>query len=155
MGKKSKEVKYTPVLNANLLEGAFVGAMEQVFESINICNQHKSTSMSLEENVRALHEIAKAEMDVVLMVTEDRNAKSMRRKHACFVKRTKTVRQVLEDVDVEDEEDLKVLLKEILNWIQDAHLIMHEDTDPEIRTYLSEKGLSDDLKEAQSVVGVQ
>ena len=63
MGKKSKEVKYTPVLNANLLEGAFVGAMEQVFESINICNQHKSTSMSLEENVRALHEIAKAEMD--------------------------------------------------------------------------------------------
>lgn len=155
MGKKSKEVKYTPVLNATLLEGAFVGAMEQIYESINICNQYKSTSMTLEENVRALHEIAKAEMDTVLMVTEDRHAKSMKSKHACFVRRTRTVRQVLEDVDVEDEEDLKVLLKAVLNWIQDAHLIMHEDTDPKIRSYLSEKGMSDDLKKAQPVVGVQ
>jgi hypothetical protein len=40
-------------------------------------------------------------------------------------------------------------------WIQDAHLILHEDTPSDVREYLATKGAVDDEAETREVVGIQ
>lgn len=156
MPKKKKYDSHRPVLNSYLLEGAFVGCMEQVLQSIECCRSHKVTpEMTLPDHVRALHNISIKEMEDALMLVEDRHEDTLNKKHKCFVRRTRTVRNSLTGLNTTTDKGQADVLRLVLNWIQDAHLIMHEDTDHRIRLQLSEKGLSDDEKTAKRVIGVQ
>tara|TARA_R100000808_G_scaffold261_1_gene1605 strand:+ start:2692 stop:3177 length:486 start_codon:yes stop_codon:yes gene_type:complete len=141
--KKVADVKYTPTLSKHLLEGAFVQCMHQVLESLHMCQNHKQTKMTLEEHVKALKNIAGSELQTALMITEGRHSSTMVPKHALWVKRAQTCYDKLIELDASDPDDMKNPLKEITMWIQDAHLILHEDTQPEIREYLSSKGLKE------------
>lgn len=141
--KKVADVKYTPTLSKHLLEGAFAQCMHQILESLHMCQHHKETKMTLEEHVKALKNIAGSEIATALMITEDRHSSTMVPKHCLWVKRAQTCYDKLMEFDANDPEDMKSPLKEITMWLQDAHLILHEDTEPEIREYLSNKGLKE------------
>ena len=141
--KKVADVKYTPTLSKHLLEGAFAQCMHQVLESLHMCQHHKKSKMTLEEHVKALKNIAGSELATALMITEDRHSSTMVPKHSLWVKRAQTCYDNLVEFDANDPEDMKSPLKEITMWLQDAHLILHEDTQPEIREYLSNKGLKE------------
>tara|TARA_R110002126_G_scaffold79364_3_gene196994 strand:+ start:537 stop:1016 length:480 start_codon:yes stop_codon:yes gene_type:complete len=141
MGKKRvADVKYTPVLSKHLLEGAFSQCMHQVLESLHACRQHKHTKMTLDEHVKALMNIAGAEIATALMITEDRHAATMVVKHALWVKRARTCYNKLIAFDAEDSTNMAGPLREITQWIQDSHLILHEDTPNEARAYVAAKG---------------
>ena len=58
-------------------------------------------------------------------------------------------------LDPNEEANLAPILKAITMWIQDAHLILHEDTDHKTREYLASKGVPDVEEKAREVVGVQ
>lgn len=141
--KKVADVKYTPVLSKHLLEGAFTQCMHQVLESLHMCQQHRHTEMTLEQHVKGLKNITGSEIATALMVTEDRQASTMVPKHALWVKRAQTCYDKLIEFDAADEEDMVGPLREITQWIQDAHLILHEDTPKEIREYVSNKGIKE------------
>tara|TARA_R110002050_G_scaffold174854_3_gene307758 strand:+ start:3670 stop:4137 length:468 start_codon:yes stop_codon:yes gene_type:complete len=153
---KKKYDSHKPVLNSYLLEGAFVGCMDQVMQSIDCCRTHEVTpEMDLPAHIRALHNISIKEMEDALLLVDERHESTLNKKHRGFVKRTRTVRDALTELETGTNSGQATVLRLVLNWIQDAHLIMHEDTDQSVRSYLSEKGLSDDTKEAKRVVGVQ
>jgi len=139
--KKVADVKYTPMLSKHLLEGAFAQCMHQVLESLHMCQQHKHTDLTLEQHVKGLKNITGSEIATALMITEDRHAGSMVKKHSLWVKRAQTCYDLLLKFDTEDPDDMVRPLKEITMWIQDAHLILHEDTDNKTREYLSRKGM--------------
>lgn len=142
MGRKRvPEVEYKPTLSKYLLEGVFTQCMHQVLESLHMCRAHKETKMSLEQHVKGLKNIAGSELATALMVTEDRHSSTMITKHALWVKRARTCYDKLIELDNADPEDMTGPLKVITMWIQDAHLILHEDTEPKIREYLSNKGI--------------
>tara|TARA_R110000823_G_scaffold206898_2_gene337592 strand:+ start:910 stop:1362 length:453 start_codon:yes stop_codon:yes gene_type:complete len=148
---KRKE-KYTPVLNRYLLEGAFAESMNQVLMSLDQCRLHKETKdMTVEQHVRALWGITMDETGIPVMLTEGREVSTLTKKHAQFIKRIKSMRSSLLGLDPNEEENLAPILKLITMWIQDAHLILHEDTDDKTRKYLANKG----AKEGKEVSGVQ
>jgi len=156
MGRNRKDVKHTPTLNRNLLEGAFAESMSQVLMSLDQCRLHKETKdMTIEQHVRALWGITMDETGVPIMLTDGRHSKTMVRKQALFIRRTKSLRSTLMGLDPNEEENLAPILKAITMWIQDAHLIMHEDTDHKTREYLASKGEPDVQEETREVVGVQ
>ena len=153
---KKKYDSHKPVLNSYLLEGVFVGCMDQIMQSIDCCKAHEHTpEMELSDHVKALQNISIQEMDDALMLVDDRHEDTLNKKHKCFVRRTRTVRDALLLLDPKTNLGQATVLRLVLNWMQDAHLIMHEDTDHRIRVQLSEKGLSGDEKEAKRVIGVQ
>tara|TARA_R100001086_G_scaffold249057_1_gene187571 strand:- start:3787 stop:4272 length:486 start_codon:yes stop_codon:yes gene_type:complete len=148
MGRKRVEdVKYTPTLSRHLLEGAFAQCMHQVLESLHMCRLHKETDMNLEQHVKGLKNITGSELATVLMITENRHSSTMIPKHKLWVKRAQTCYDDLLRLDNEDPENMKDPLRVITMWIQDAHLILHEDTSSEIREYLSNKGISSKAEE--------
>ena len=156
MGRKRKDEKYTPVLNRYLLEGAFAECMSQVLMSLDQCRLHKETKdMTIQQHVRALWGITMDETGVPVMLTDGRHSTTMVKKHAQYIKRIKSLRATLMQLDPNEEESLAPILKAITMWIQDAHLILHEDTDHKTREYLSSKGAPDVEEEAREVVGVQ
>lgn len=156
MPKKKKYDSHTPVLNSYLLEGIFVSAMEQIMHSIDCCQTHKMTpDMDLGDHVKALHNISIQEMEEALMFVEGRHEDTLNKKHKCYVRRTRTVCERLKSLKTDTDKGKADVLRLVLNWIQDAHLIMHEDTDHKIRVFLSEKDMSDDAKTAKRVIGVQ
>ena len=160
MGRKNWEVSHQPTLNRHLLEGAFAQCMHQVLMSLDQCRLHKETPrMSLDDHVRALWVIAKDELGTAMMLVEDRHASTMPRKQALWTRRTGTCLEMLQAVDPGSDIGLKAILNGIVHWIQDAHLILHEDTDDKTREYLANKFLSkeqvDGHEEAKSVVDLQ
>ena len=159
MGRKRVEEKHTPVLNRHLLEGAFAQCMSQVLMSLDECNKHKEGKMSLDDHVRALWVIAKDELGIGLMIVENISDAALIRKHRLWKRRAVTCMDMLNTVDPDTQEGLRAILNGIVHWIQDAHLILHEDTDDETREYLANKFLteveSDDQDQAKSVVGIQ
>ena len=58
-------------------------------------------------------------------------------------------------MDPNKERELAPILNMIIMWIQDAHLILHEDPPPETRAYLAAKGAPDVKEETREVIGVQ
>jgi hypothetical protein len=141
--KKVADSKYIPVLSKHLLEGAFAQCMHQVLESLHACQQHKHTDMTLEQHVKGLMNIAGSEISIALMVTEDRHASTMVPKHVLWVKRAQTCYDKLLGFDAAEDKDMAGPLREITQWIQDSHLILHEDTPKEIREYVSNKGIKE------------
>tara|TARA_R110000824_G_scaffold9475_2_gene42353 strand:+ start:2094 stop:2546 length:453 start_codon:yes stop_codon:yes gene_type:complete len=146
------EEKYTPVLNRNLLEGAFAEAMSQVLMSLDQCHLHDKTDMTIQQHVRALWRITMDESSIPVMLTEDRSTQSLVRKHAQYITRIKSMRSTLLKLDPNEEENLTTILKTITMWIQDSHLILHEDTPEDVKKYLATKGSEEEGKE---VLGVQ
>lgn len=155
MGRKRKDEKHTPVLNRYLLEGAFAECMSQVLMSLDQCRLHKETDMTVQQHVRALWGITMDETSVPISLTEGRHSDTLVRKQAQFIRRLKTLRLNLMDLDPNEEDDLANILREITMWLQDGHLILHEDTDHKTREYLAGKGERSEQKEAKQVIGVQ
>tara|TARA_R110000824_G_scaffold102703_2_gene244429 strand:+ start:5494 stop:5958 length:465 start_codon:yes stop_codon:yes gene_type:complete len=147
---KLKE-KYTPVLNRNLLEGAFAEAMSQILMSLDECRHHAKSDLSIHQHVRALWSITMDESSIPVMLTEGRSAQSLARKHGQYLARIKSMRLEMFKLDPNDEKDLAFILKAVTMWIQDAHLILHEDTPEDVRVYLASKG----EEEGKEVTGVQ
>ena len=140
MGRKRKDEKDTPVLNRHLLEGAFAECMSQVLMSLDQCRLHKETKdMTIEQHVRALWGITMDETEVPILLTEGRHSKTLVKKQSQFIRRLKTLRSKLLKLNPNNEDDLAPILREITMWIQDAHLILHEDTDHKTRDYLAGK----------------
>ena len=140
MGRKRKDEKHTPVLNRHLLEGAFAECMSQVLMSLDQCRLHKETKdMTIEQHVRALWGITMDETEVPNLLTEGRHSKTLVKKQSQFIRRLKTLRSKLLKLNPNNEDDLAPILREITMWIQDAHLILHEDTDHKTRDYLAGK----------------
>lgn len=136
---KLKE-KYTPVLNRYLLEGAFAESMNQVLMSLDQCRIYKKTDMTIAQHIRALWGITMDETGVPVLLTDGRHEDTMIKKHRYFIRRVKSLRADLLNLDPNIESNMPVILKAITTWIQDAHLILHEDTPSDTRKYLSEKG---------------
>jgi len=155
MGRKRKDEKHTPVLNRYLLEGAFAECMSQVLMSLDQCRLHKETDMTVQQHVRALWGITMDETSVPISLTEGRHSDTLVRKQAQFIRRLKTLRLNLMDLDPNEEDNLANILREITMWLQDGHLILHEDTDHKTREYLACKGERSEQKEAKQVIGVQ
>ena len=155
MGRKRKDEKHTPVLNRYLLEGAFAECMSQVLMSLDQCRLHKETDMTVQQHVRALWGITMDETSVPISLTEGRHSDTLVRKQAQFIRRLKTLRLNLMDLDPNEEDNLANILREITMWLQDGHLILHEDTDHKTREYLASKGERSEQKEAKQVIGVQ
>lgn len=156
MGRKRKEEKYTPVLNRHLLEGAFAESMSQVLMSLDECRLHEHTKdMDLNDHVRALWGITMDETGVPLMLVDGRHSDTLVKKQALWIQRTKTMRSIIGTKDPNEKKNLAPILKEITMWIQDAHLILHEETDNKTREYLASKGMEDVEEKAREVIGVQ
>ena len=155
MGRKRKDEKHTPVLNRHLLEGAFAECMSQVLMSLDQCRLHDKTDMTIQQHVRALWGITMDETGVPILLTEGRHSSTLVRKQAQYIQRLKSLRSTLMALDPNEEANLAPILKAITQWIQDAHLIMHEDTDHKTRDYLASKGAPSVEEEAREVVGVQ
>lgn len=155
MGRRRKDEKHTPVLNRYLLEGAFAECMSQVLMSLDQCRLHKETDMTVQQHVRALWGITMDETSVPISLTEGRHSDTLVRKQAQFIRRLKTLRLNLIDLDPNEEDNLANILREITMWLQDGHLILHEDTDHKTREYLASKGERSEQKEAKQVIGVQ
>jgi hypothetical protein len=160
MGRKNWEVSHVPTLNRHLLEGAFAQCMSQVLMSLDQCRLHKDTPrMSLEDHVRALWVIAKDELGTALMLVEDRHAATMPRKQALWRRRSQTCLSLLKAADPDTDAGLNAILNGVVHWIQDAHLILHEDTDDKTREYLANKFLTKEEisghEEAKSVIDIQ
>lgn len=156
MGRKRKDEKHTPVLNRHLLEGAFAECMSQVLMSLDQCRLHKETKdMTIEQHVRALWGITMDETEVPILLTEGRHSKTLVKKQSQFIRRLKTLRSKLLKLNPNNEDDLAPILREITMWIQDAHLILHEDTDHKTRDYLAGKGEEDVEEASREVVGIQ
>ena len=137
---------YKPTLNRHLLEGAFSQAMNQVLQSLDMCRSHKVTDMSLKQHVKGLMNITGSEIAVALMLVEGRHSSTLVRKHRLWVQRANTCMRQLSAVD--DEGPLEGALTAIVQWIQDAHLILHEDTPNKTREYLGRKFLTDEEADA-------
>ena len=148
MAAKSWDGNHVPTLNRYLLEGAFTQCMHQVLMSLDMCKAHKDTPrMSLNEHIRALWMISKEELGTALMLVDNRHADTLVRKQSYWVMRTKTALRLLQSTDPgpdNDEAALKAILNEVVQWIQDAHLILHEDTPQKTRIYLSTKHMTDE-----------
>jgi hypothetical protein len=130
--------------------------MNQVLMSLDQCRLHKETKdMTIEQHVRALWGITMDETSIPIMMTDDRHSTSMVKKHAQFIRRLRTMRAKLLPLDPNNEDNLSAILKEITMWIQDSHLILHEDTDNKTRDYLSGKGEKDVEEETREVIGIQ
>lgn len=157
MGRKRKDEKHTPVLNRHLLEGAFAESMSQVLMSLDQCRDFKNSSMTLEAHVRALWGVTMDETSVPLMLVEGRHSDTLVKKQALWKVRVETLRKNLFRLDPNDMDNLSQILKEITVWIQDAHLILHEDTPHYIRLEVSEKMRKegDDEEATKQVVGIQ
>jgi len=155
MGRKRKDEKHTPVLNRHLLEGAFAECMSQVLMSLDQCRLHKETDMTVQQHVRALWGITMDETGVPVLLTEGRHSSTLVKKQAQYIQRIKSLRSTLMALDPNEEKNLAPILKAITMWIQDAHLIMHEDTDHKTREYLASKGAPSVEEEAREVIGVQ
>lgn len=156
MGRKRKDEKHTPVLNRYLLEGAFAECMNQVLMSLDCCRLHKETkSMTIQQHIRALWGITMDETGIPVMLTDGRHSSTLVKKHAQFIQRIKTLRSFLMQLDPNEEENLGPILRAITMWIQDAHLILHEDTPHKTREYLASKGADDVKEETREVVGIQ
>lgn len=151
---KQKE-KYTPVLNRYLLEGAFAECMSQVLMSLDQCRMHKETDMTINQHIRALWGITMDETGVPILLTEGRHEATLVKKHAQYIQRLKTLRAILLDLDPNEEENASSILRSITQWIQDAHVILHEDTPKDIREYVAEKDSDKILEPAKEVQGVQ
>ena len=151
---KQKE-KYTPVLNRYLLEGAFAECMSQVLMSLDQCRMHKETDMTINQHIRALWGITMDETGVPILLTEGRHEATLVKKHAQYIQRLKTLRAILLDLDPNEEENASSILRSITHWIQDAHVILHEDTPKDIREYVAEKDSDKILEPAKEVQGVQ
>ena len=149
------EEKYTPTLNRHLLEGAFAESMSQILMSLDQCRIHKDTDLSVQQHIRALWGITMDETSVPVMLTEGRHEKTLVKKQAQFIRRVKTLRSTLMALDPNEEENMAAILKAITHWIQDAHLIMHEDTPKDIREYLAEKGIDEIPEQTKEVQGIQ
>ena len=148
--------RHVPTLNRYLLEGAFSQAMHQVLMSLDQCRAHEETpKMSLEDHVRALWVISREEAGTALMLVDGRHEETLVKKQRYWVKRTKTLMRRLDEFDSSDatEESLKMVLNSVVSWIQDAHLILHEDTPSKTREYLSSKGMSDGEIESEESSG--
>ena len=133
---------YTPTLNRHLLEGAFVQAMNQVLQSLDMCRAHKATDMSLKQHVKGLMNITASEIGVALMLVDGRHSSTLVRKQRLWVQRTNTCLRQLTDIG--DEGKPEDALTAIVQWIQDAHLILHEDTPTKTREYLGRKFLTEE-----------
>ena len=155
MGRKRKDEKHTPVLNRHLLEGAFAECMSQVLMSLDQCRLHKETEMTVQQHIRALWGITMDETGVPILLTDGRHHDTLVKKQAQFIRRLKSLRSTLMARDPNEEANLAPILKAITMWIQDAHLILHEDTDHKTREYLASKGVPDVEEKAREVVGVQ
>jgi hypothetical protein len=151
---KSKE-KYTPTLNRHLLEGAFAESMSQVLMSLDQVRIHKDTDLTPQQHIRALWGITMDETGVPVLLTEGRHEKTLVKKHAQFIRRIKTLRATLMALDPNEKENMTSILKTVTHWMQDAHLILHEDTPKDIREYLSEKGIENIPESPKPVEGVQ
>lgn len=147
MARKSADDVYTPTLNRHLLEGAFSQCMHQVLMSLDMCRAHEETPrLSLEDHVRALWVISKDELGTALMLVDGRSSATLPKKQRLWVLRTGTALRLLQGLDPgpdNDEAALKGILGEVVQWIQDSHLILHEDTPQKTREYLAKKGLTD------------
>lgn len=156
MGRKQKDSTYTPVLNRHLLEGAFSECMSQVLMSLDQCRLHKETKdMTIEQHVRALWGITMDETGVPVLLTDGRHSSTLVKKQAQYIQRIKSLRTTLMGLDPNEKDNLAPILKAITMWIQDAHLILHEDTPSDVREYLATKGAVDDEAETREVVGIQ
>lgn len=156
MGRKQKDSTYTPVLNRHLLEGAFSECMSQVLMSLDQCRLHKETKdMTIEQHVRALWGITMDETGVPVLLTDGRHSSTLVKKQAQYIQRIKSLRTTLIGLDPNEKDNLAPILKAITMWIQDAHLILHEDTPSDVREYLATKGAVDDEAETREVVGIQ
>lgn len=146
MARKSADDVYTPTLNRHLLEGAFSQCMHQVLMSLDMCRVHEDTPrMSLEEHVRALWVISKDELGTALMLVDGRCSSTLPKKQRLWVLRTGTTLRRLQEMDPgpeNDESTLKAILTSVVQWIQDSHLILHEDTPQQTRVYLSTKDMT-------------
>lgn len=99
--------------------------------------------MTLDDHVKALTNITGSEIATALMITDDRHSATMVLKHSLWVKRARACYNKLIAFDAADSEDRAGPLREITQWLQDAHLILHEDTPDDVRAYVSDKSCSD------------
>ena len=155
MVRKRKEDTYTPVLNRHLLEGAFAECMSQVLMSLDQCRMHKETDMTIQQHIRALWGITMDETGIPILLTDGRHSDTLVKKQAQYIQRVKSLRSTLMALDPNEKENLAPILKAITMWIQDAHMILHEDTPSDVREFLATKGAPDDEEAAREVVGVQ
>ena len=151
---KSKE-KYTPTLNRHLLEGAFAESMSQILMSLDQVRIHKDTDLTPQQHIRALWGITMDETSVPIMLTEGRHEKTLVKKQAQFIRRLKTLRSTLVALDPNEKKNMAKILRAVTHWMQDAHLILHEDTPKEIREYLAEKGIDEIPEVTKEVQGLQ
>ena len=151
---KQKE-KYTPVLNRYLLEGAFAECMSQVLMSLDQCRLHDKTDMDIHQHVRALWGITMEESGVPVLLTDGRHEATLVKKHAQYMRRLKTMRAIISSLDPNSHEDSAKILRAITQWLQDAHLILHEDTPKDVREYLTDKDMDKIPEQAKEVEGVQ
>lgn len=145
MVKKYSDTEgHTPVLSALLLEGLFAEMMSQIKQSLDCCRPgvREKTELSLEENMAVVANVTHGEVDLVLDVTKNHSMASLNKKHGPYVKRLRQFKADLSEIEVkkEDAESLAGFLRLLTMWLQDAHLILCEDTPKNIRDYLSEKG---------------
>ena len=133
----------TPVLSGILLEGLFAEMLSQIKLSLDCCQPgvREATSLSLEENMAVVANVTGGEIDLVLDITKNHSTASLNKKHGPFVKRLRQFRADLSDIEVDKDkvESLQSFLLTLTNWLQDAHVILMEDTPKEIRKYVSEK----------------
>ena len=142
--------KYTPVLNGHLIEGAFAECMSQVLMSLDQCRLYRETDMTINQHVRALWGITMDETGIPMMLTENRSEGSLRTKHVYYRDRLETLRENLKRLDPNEEANLSDILKEITSWLQDSHLILHEDTGNDVREYLSTKNKYVEFEDAEA-----
>ena len=142
--------KYTPVLNGHLIEGAFAECMSQVLMSLDQCRLYRETDMTINQHVRALWGITMDETGIPMMLTENRSEGSLRTKHIYYRDRLETLRENLKRLDPNEEANLSDILKEITSWLQDSHLILHEDTGNDVREYLSTKNKYVEFEDAEA-----
>ena len=162
--KKNWEEVHTPVLNRYLLEGAFSQGMGQILMSLDECRIWEKTNMSLEDHVRALCVISRDELSTALMLVEGRHISTLVRKQGLWARRARTCLDRLLGYDLDNSDDLRSVMLDVTQWLQDAHLILHEDTPHETRLYLANKFLPDSVVaeelddgelQAKSVVDLQ
>ena len=142
MGKKDTS-KSTPVLGAGMLEGLFAECLTQIKLSLDCCWEWQRTKLSQEEHVVATWLIAMEETRVVVDITKNHSMASLNKKHRYFVRRLRNFYRHLIEMDVSesDRKSMKGFLTDLTMWLQDSHLILHEDTPRNVREYLSRKGV--------------
>ena len=144
MSKKYSDTeKSTPVLSSILLEGLFAEMISQIKQSLDCCQPDVRvlTGLTAEENLVVVSQVTRGEVELVIDITKNHSMASLNKKHGPFVKRLRAFYNDIKDMEIEreDPESLEAFLRTLTTWMQDAHLLLMEDTPKQVRQYLSEK----------------